>query len=72
MHEEIDSRLTPSTILSFLNFQINDYVIENQPRSQRSSGNEEAEKLENETYFPRLKFFNLDDSLIQIHLQIFN
>ena len=31
INEEIDSRLNENTILSFLNFQIHDYVLENQP-----------------------------------------
>lgn len=69
--QEIDSRIKPNFILTLLNFEIIDYGFEHirQPRAVTSS--DEIKFVDKETYFPRLSYLCLDDSLIDIHLQIF-
>ena len=59
--------------MSILNFEIIDYGFSfKDPRALRGQSSEEIETIERETYFPRLTFLNLDDSMIDVHLRVFS
>ena len=61
--------------MTILNFEIINYGFNFDKKStSKPSGKKNSDEVnivDSESYFPRLAYLNLNDSLIQIHLQIF-
>jgi len=67
LKDEIARRVSPNYLMTVLNIEIIDYWAK-PTRTQP----DESVAMDKETYFPRLTFLNLDDTLINIHLKIFD